>query len=158
MHVDNMIKHFMPGDGFEEEEERDLVAAEWMEFYSQTGRYSAAFKKPLPEAVSEEQLEKNNKAFTIADVQDWIKRTKGMEMRLQFFICYFPTSMFYHKVAKPLLSMKCVGSMDAERAAKPLKHSILTKERNRLEHEKAELLLRTKTNLRYLMGLGKGTA
>ena len=155
-----MIKHFMPGDEVEEEEERDLVADEWMEFYSQTGRYTGAWKKKqrLPEAVREEQLERNNKAFTIADVQDWIKRTKGMEMRLQFFICYFPTSMFYHKVAKPLLSMKCVGSMDAERAAKPLKHSILTKERNRLEHEKAEVLLRTKTNLRYLMGLGKGTA
>ena len=60
--------------------------------------------------------------------------------------------------APKLAPPPCVGSMDAERAAKPLKHSILTKERNRLEHEKAEVLLRTKTNLRYLMGLGKGTA
>ena len=73
LQVDNMIEHFMPGDDVEEEEERELVAAEWMEFYSQTGRYSGAFKKPLPEAVSEVQLESNNKAFTIADVQDWIK-------------------------------------------------------------------------------------
>ena len=65
--------------------------------------------------------------------------------------------MFYLKVAKPLLSIKSVGSMDAERAAKPPKYSILTKERNRLEHEKAELLLRTRTNLRYLMGLRNGS-
>ena len=60
------------------------------------------------------------------------------------------TPKFFRKVAEPLLSMKCVGSMDAERAAKPLKHDIITQERNRLGNDKAEVLLRVQTNLKYL--------
>ena len=76
-----------------------------------------------------------------------------LEKRFEFFECYFRSSEFYLRVAKPLLSMKCVGSMDAERAAKPLKHNIMTKERNKLGHEKADVLLRTQTNLRYLLSV-----
>ena len=76
-----------------------------------------------------------------------------MQKRLRFFTCYYRSSTFYLKVAQPLLSLKTVGSMDAERAAKPLKHNIMTKERNKLGHEKAEVLLRTQTNLRYLLSV-----
>ena len=81
------------------------------------------YSEYLKGEVTEEELESNNKAFTIHD-------TGGVQKRLRFFHCYFPGSKFYLKVAKPLLSLKCVGSMDTEQAAEPPKHDILTKERN----------------------------
>ena len=40
--------------------------------------------------------------------------------------------------------------MDVERIAKPLKHQILTKERNMLGDKKATVLLRVSENLRFL--------
>ena len=49
--------------------------------------------------------------------------------------------MFYRKVAKPLLSMGTVGSMDVERMANPLKNTILTKKRNRLNDPNGVSLL-----------------
>eukprot|EP00986_Skeletonema_menzelii_P013421 scaffold7779_cov107-Skeletonema_menzelii.AAC.3 len=43
------------------------------------------------------------------------------------------SSDFYRLVAKPLMSMGTVGSMDCERRAKPLKNIILVKGRNRMK-------------------------
>ena len=40
--------------------------------------------------------------------------------------------------------------MDVERIAKPLKHQILTKERNMLGDQKATVLLRASENLKFL--------
>ena len=40
--------------------------------------------------------------------------------------------------------------MNVERIAKPLKHQILTKERNMLGDKKATVLLRVSENLRFL--------
>ena len=148
-----MLEHFIPGEDTEEESLRKEVLQEWQEFYSQTGSFMDAFDQPIPEAVHEDELREANNAIKIKDVEEWVTSTGGTEKRFEFFECYHRSSEFYLRVAKPLLSMKCVGSMDAERAAKPLKHDILTKERNRLGHEKAELLLRTQTNLRYLFKL-----
>ena len=48
------------------------------------------------------------------------------------FECYAGLSPFHRFVAKPLLSMGTVGSMDCERRAKPLEQTILTKKRNRM--------------------------
>ena len=47
--------------------------------------------------------------------------------------------------------MRTVGSIDVERLAKPLKHQLLTKERNRLCDEKVITLFRASQNLRHLM-------
>jgi len=150
IHLTNMFEHFIPGDDASAVKERAEVLKEWQEFYTHGGKYRHVFDKPIPEPVSEEDHEENNKSIKIKDVQEWVERTGGMERRFEFFNCYFPTSKFFRKVAEPLLSMKCVGSMDAERAAKPLKHDIITQERNRLGNDKAEVLLRVQTNLKYL--------
>eukprot|EP00985_Skeletonema_marinoi_P031477 scaffold37707_cov119-Skeletonema_marinoi.AAC.1 len=64
-------------------------------------------------------------------------------------------SPFYQKVAKPLLSMGTVGSMDCERRAKPLKHTIVTSKRNRLKDETGAALLRGYENLNHLMNAKK---
>ena len=75
--------------------------------------------------------------------------------RLQWFECYAGASLFYQKVAKPLLSMGTVGSMDCERRAKALKHTILTKKRNRMKDETGVALLRGHENLRHLLNAKK---
>jgi len=57
---------------------------------------------------------------------------------------------FFLMVAKPLLSVRITGSMTVERVAKPLKNSVLTKERNKTGLGKTEMLLRAGLNLRFL--------
>ncbi len=46
--------------------------------------------------------------------------------------------------------MKSVGSMDVEWTAKPFKHCILTKDRNKLTNEKGSVLFRAGQNLKHL--------
>ena len=53
-----------------------------------------------------------------------------MQGRFQFFETYAAHSKFYQKVAKPLLSMRTVGSIDVEQRVKGLKV-----ERNNLDEE-----------------------
>ena len=43
------------------------------------------------------------------------------------------------------------GSMDVERKVKPIKHKILSKERNALSDGKAIVLFRARENLKHLM-------
>ena len=47
--------------------------------------------------------------------------------------------------------MRTTGSIDVERVAKPFKHNMLRKERNRLSDENGRILFRAAQNLRYLM-------
>ena len=54
-------------------------------------------------------------------------------------------------MAKPLLSMHTVGSIDVERRIKPVKNDILSKTCNRLSDSKATVLYRTSENLNHLM-------
>lgn len=54
-------------------------------------------------------------------------------------------------VAKPLLSMRSTGSLDTERAVKPLKNAILTKNHNKLSDERAVILARASHNLMELV-------
>jgi hypothetical protein len=56
---------------------------------------------------------------------------------------------------EPLLSLRTTGSITVERIAKPMKHKVLEKHRNRLGIPKAEMLLRVGLNLRALMARGK---
>ena len=62
-----------------------------------------------------------------------------------------PHSKFYQRVARPLLSMRTTGSIDVERVAKPFKHHLLRKDRNRLSDGKGVVLFRASQNLRHLM-------
>ena len=65
----------------------------------------------------------------------------GIEGRLCWFEAYAPNYPLYHKVAKPLLSMRTTGSLDIE-------HNILTKKHNRLADDKAITLIRASENLK----------
>ena len=58
---------------------------------------------------------KNTKAFGVTDVIDWVERHGSMQGRFDFFETFAEHSEFYQKIAKPLLSMHTVGSIDIER-------------------------------------------
>ena len=91
-----------------------------------------------------------NRNFDLNKVQDWVEKYDGINGRFRFFQAYMPLSPLYQAVGKPLLSMKTSGSMDVERAAKPFKHLILKKNRNRLGDAKGIKLLRCHQNLTHL--------
>lgn len=114
-----------------------------------------SFDAHLPEMPTAEELAKNNKSFGIEQVVKYAEQTGAISGRLQWFECYAGASPFYQKVAKPLLSMGTVGSMDCERRAKPLKHTIVTSKRNRLKDETGVALLRGYENLNHLMNAKK---
>ena len=56
----------------------------------------------------------------------------------------------YRLVAEPLPSVRTAGSIDVERAVKPMKNGILTRDRNRLG-DAAGVLMRASENLKILM-------
>ena len=60
-------------------------------------------------------------------------------------------SRLFQMVILPLLSMRTTGSIDVERVAKPFKHNILRKDRNRLSDEKGRILFPAAQNMRYLV-------
>ena len=104
-------------------------------------------------AVSPDELDARSKVFTLGAVCAWIEKYGGIEGRLRWFETYAAYSRFYQLVAKPLLSLRATGSIDTERSVKPLKHSILTKTRNRLSNH----LFRASQNLKYLRNAKKET-
>jgi hypothetical protein len=65
-----------------------------------------------------------------------VEKYNNIDGHFRFFEVYARFSLLYQQVGKRLLSMKSVGSMDVERTAKPFKHCILTKDRNRIFDEK----------------------
>jgi len=88
--------------------------------------------------------------LTLDDVTSWVAKTGGHDARIAWFMVNAPKSPFFLEIAKPLLSVRITGSMTVERVAKPLKNSVMTKERSQLGTAKAEMLLRVGLNLRFL--------
>ena len=84
-----------------------------------------------------------------------MEQTGYLQARLQFFEAFHYTSEFYQKIAKHLLSMRTVGSIDVERRIKPVKENILTKKRNRLLDPKGVALYRASENLKHIMAAKK---
>ncbi len=121
------------------------------EFYTQQGKWIDIFENPLPLSILEAELEEKNKTFTVLDVKNWVEKNNSMDGRFQFFESYAANSEFYLKVDKPLLSMRTVGSMVVERRIKPIKHTIMTKKRNRLFDPKGVVLYRASENLKHIM-------
>ena len=109
------------------------------------------FEDPLPSPVSEEELTKQNKLFSIQDVQEWVEKHDSIQGRFEFFEAYAANSEFYLKVVKPLLSMGTVGSICTERRIKCIKGSAMTKKRNRLTDPKGVVLMRAGENLNHIM-------
>jgi len=70
--------------------------------------------------------------------------------RFTWYEAFADTDPFYHKVARRLMSIGTVGSINTERAAKSLKHDILSIKRNRLSDDQAVILYRVGENLRHL--------
>ncbi len=109
------------------------------------------FNGTLPPPVTNQQLADNNKKLTIDDVEQWIVRGGGIQGRFCFFETFARNNEVYLKVAKPLLSLRTTGSIDVERRAKPIKHTIMTKKRNRLVDPKGVALFRASENLKHIM-------
>lgn len=109
------------------------------------------FEKELPDAVSVEELKLNNAKTSVDEVLAWVEKTGNIQGRFALFDTFHANSDFYLKVAKPLLSMRAVGSIDVERRIKTLKGSILTKKRNKIKDTKGVVYLRASENLRHLM-------
>ena len=120
-----------------------------------TDTASRRTKRVRKSAVSPDELDARSKVFTLGAVCAWIEKYGGIEGRLRWFETYAAYSRFYQLVAKPLLSLRATGSIDTERSVKPLKHSILTKTRNRLSNQKALTLFRASQNLKYLRNAKK---
>ena len=110
-----------------------------------------AFNDAVPLQPSKVELEKITKNLTFDEVQSWIEDYNGIAGRFRFFEMRNRQSVFYQRVAKPLLSMRTSGSMDVERRVKPMKNDILCKTRNRLDCAKATMLYRCSENLRHSM-------
>ena len=83
----------------------------------------------------------------------YVESTGAISGRITWFECYAGSSDFHRLVAKPLMSMGTVGSMDCERRAKPqnLKNIILVKGRNRMKDPTGVALLRGMENLCHIM-------
>ncbi len=97
-----------------------------------------------------EANKKRCREFTIDRELEWVEKYKNIDGRFPFFEVYARFSPLYQQVGKHLLSMKSVGSMDVEHTAKPFKHCILTKDRNRLSDEKGVVMFRAGQNLKHL--------
>lgn len=90
-------------------------------------------------------------AITIDEVITFVEDTRNVMARLEFFNAFASNNLFFIKVARPLLSMRTVGSMDVERKVKFMKEKILTKHRNRLKDPKGVALYRVRENLNHIM-------
>lgn len=119
-------------------------------FHAQLGNWLTMFDDPLPDAVDDEQLVANNNALSIDDVAAWIESNNGIEGRFTWFESLARGTKLYQQVAKPLLSIGTVGSIDVERKSKTLKHEILSKLRNKLSDDQAITLYGMSENMRYL--------
>ena len=83
------------------------------------------WRKPIDDDCGEELLELRNRNFTLDEVKDWIEEHGDIIECFRFFGVYKAHSQLYLRVGKPLLSMNTAGFMYVERAAKPIKESIL---------------------------------
>ena len=124
-------------------------------FHTQQGQWQQCFEDPLPDTPPIEQLIENNKQFTVDEVVKFVEESGNLERRFRWFETFAANSNFYLLIAKPLLSMGIVGSMEVERRVKPLKDSILSKKRNRLSDSKALVLWRASENLQHIMDAKK---
>ena len=130
------------GGGADFQHQRSVFRLNFDAFCSGTGPFEGAFDRvpPLPPGCT----------LTIKDISGWIASTGAHAQRLALFESNAKKSVLYTDAAKQLLSVSITGSMDVERAAKPLKHSVLIKERAAMSVGMADIALRAGINLHFL--------
>ena len=116
------------------------------------------FDTHLPEPASQQVVEVCNKEFTVASVVEWAERHGNIQGRFRFFETFHANSEFYQRIARPLLSMCTVGSIDVERRIKLIKHNILTKKCKCMSNPKSVAIFRASENLRHIMKAKKQLA
>jgi hypothetical protein len=141
VHFNNAMDFYIK-DTEENRENRLKIALTFNSIASMSGTFASkyiAFGKP-PSAEQKPSL-------TLSSVQKWIDDFGGANGRLNFFSDEFGHSLYFKKMALPLLSMKSTGSITVERVAKPLKNGVLDPARNRLGVMKQIMCLRAGLNL-----------
>ena len=136
----NEALNFYVKDNEENKEDRLKITMEFQEIAARTGKY--AFKYMGYGSVSSEPPK-----LTLDAVQEWIDKFHGGNGKITFFSDGFEKSLYFKKIALPLLSMKATGSITVERVAKPLKNGVLDPSRNRLAPMKQIMCLRAGLNI-----------
>ena len=126
---------------------RQDMYQEFLQMRNQEGSYMYRYMEKAPESLNFDDQVQKQKKLTLSNVEDWVNAYHRHNGRLRFF-AGFPPTAFYERLAKPPLSINSTGSICVERAAKPLKNKVATKERNRLGADKRNMLLRVGINMR----------
>jgi hypothetical protein len=143
-HFNNALNFYVK-ETDENRDERLNILMEFQAIASMSGNY--AFKYQVFGKPAAQSIDTPTVPLTIASVQKWINDYGGGNGRLNFFSDGFERSLYFKKVALPLLSMKTTGSITVERVAKPLKNGVLDPARNRLAPKKQLMCLRAGLNL-----------
>lgn len=85
-----------------------------------------------------------------SQVTEWLETTHHLDGRLVWYEAFAQKSLVYQELFRKLVSISTAGSINVERAAKPLKNNVLTKLRNSMGHKAAEICLRAGMNLRLM--------
>jgi hypothetical protein len=121
-----------------------------LDFFSHTGYWFGLWDHPIPENGTPEANEMRCREFTIDRVLEWVEKYKNIDGRFCFFEVCACFSPLYQQLGKRLLSIKSINSMDVKRTAKPFKHCIPTKDRNRLSGGTGVIMFRSGQNLKHL--------
>lgn len=153
-HLSEMLQFFVP-----EYDQNSVIAKRrqlrqvFTEIHNQQGDWVYCFDSPAPPPLTAEEAAAAQEGLTINQVSQWIDQTGGQSSPLLFF-AQMPRIEYYTLIAEPLLSMRTMGSLQADTVSAPLENKAkITKKE---DMEKAETLLRTGLNVRFLFDANNG--